>query len=105
MDSQILLVCGTLDCTEASRAVSIVSFLDRRYVLRSNDFDFFSSFSSLTVSLSSLTAERNSSCRCCSLLVWNVGWWDWSVKAVEVPDRRKSRAHLDRFVILELFCL
>jgi len=59
------------------------------------------SFSSVEdVSFLSETAESCAACRCCGVLVRNVVW-DCNVKAVEVPDRRKSRANLDKFVILE----
>jgi len=48
------------------------------------------------VSCSSETAEY----RCCNVLVRNVVC-DCNVKAVEVPDRRNSKANLDKFVILD----
>lgn len=52
------------------------------------------------VSCSSETAESRALSRCCEVLVLNVVC-DCNVKAVDVPDRRNSRANLDKFVILE----
>ena len=94
MDSQILSVSGVCDWTEASSADSMASFLERRYVLRSN----------------STAAD------CCRdvvvdfLVEWEcvkVGVMELGVKAEVVVDVRRRRARLDKrtIVLMLLFMM